>query len=101
MARTQISELVGTTQQVIAEVNYIKYANGKQIIKLSKVCIDGKAINHCWLYFSSFKKEFKFYKSSIGRQITFSAKIDTYYKVREGKKILDYCLTQVSNIKFI
>lgn len=100
MARVQIKELVNTTQQVTATVNYITKANGKQIVKLTNVCIDDKICNHCWLYASSFKKEFEFYKSSIGRQITFNAKIDTYYKVREGKKVLDYCLTQVSNIKF-
>lgn len=100
MSRIQIAELTGTTQKVTAEVNYITKANGKQIVKLNHVCINGIQVNHCWLYSSSFKKEFKFYKSSIGRQITFSAKIDTYYKTREGKKVLDYCLTQVSNIKF-
>lgn len=100
MARVQIKELINTTQQVTATVNYITKANGKQIVKLTHVCINGIAINHCWLYASSFKSEFIFYKSSISRQIKFSAKIDTYYKVREGKKVLDYCLTQVSNIKF-
>ena len=100
MSRMQIAELTGTIQKITAEVNYITKANGKQIVKLSHVCIDNKVCNHCWLYASSFKKEFKFYRSSIGRQITFSAKIDTYYKVREGKKVIDYCLTQVSNIKF-
>lgn len=101
MARLQIANLIGTTQQVTAEVNYITYANGKQIVKLSKVCIDSIKINHCWLYSQNFKNEFKFYKSSINRQITFTAKIDTYYKIREGKKVLDYCLMNITNIKFI
>jgi len=101
MSRNQIANLTGTIQQVTAQVNYITKANGKQIVKLSKVCINNEKINHCWLYSSNFKNEFKFYKSSINRQITFSAKIDTYYKVREGKKVIDYCLMDITNIKFI
>ena len=101
MSRTQIAELNGTIQQVTAQVNYITKANGKQIVKLNHVEIDSIKINHCWLYSSNFKNEFKFYKSSISRQITFNAKIDTYYKIRDNKKVLDYCLMNVTNIKFI
>jgi uncharacterized protein YlaN (UPF0358 family) len=101
MARVQISNLINTIQQVTAQVNYIAYANGKQIVKLTHVNIDNIAVNHCWLYYQNFKKEFEFYKSSIDRKITFTATIDTYYKVREGKKVMDYCLTKVDNIRFI
>jgi len=101
MSRTQISQLTGTTQQITAQVNYITKANGKQIVKLSHVSINGILINHCWLYASNFKTPFKFYKSSINRQISFSAKIDTYHKIREGKKVMDYCLMDITNIKFI
>lgn len=101
MSRTQIANLTNTTQQVTATVNYITYANGKQIIKLTHVNINNIQINHCWLYQQSFNKLFKFYKSSISRQIQFTATIDTYYKIRDNKKVLDYCLTKVDNIKFI
>lgn len=101
MSRTQIANLTGTTQQIIAQVNYITYANGKQIIKLTHVNINGKIVNHCWLYSQSFLTNFKFYKADINNQITFTTKIDTYYKIRDNKKVLDYCLTQVNNIKFI
>jgi uncharacterized protein YlaN (UPF0358 family) len=101
MARVQIKELTNTIQQVTATVNYITYANGKQIIKLTHVNINGIMVNHCWLYQESFLKSFIFYKSSIGRQITFNAKIDTYYKIKDNKKVIDYCLTKINNIKFI
>lgn len=42
MARVQIKELVNTTQQVTATVNYITKANGKQIVKLTHVYIGDK-----------------------------------------------------------
>jgi len=101
MSRTQISTLVNTTQTVTAQVNYITYANGQQIIKLTHVNINNTICNHCWLYNSNLATNFKFKKSQINKQITFTATIDTYYKVRDNKKVLDYCLTKVDNIQFI
>lgn len=101
MSRTQIANLTGTTQQVNATVNFITYINGRQVVKLTRVNIDNIAVNHCWLYSQSFKTNFKFKRSDINKQITFTAKIDTYYKVRQGKKVIDYCLTKVDNIQFI
>jgi hypothetical protein len=101
MSRTQIKHLTNTTQQVTATVNYITYVNGKQVVKLTHVNINGTICNHCWLYSESFNKPFIFYKSSISRQIKLTATIDTYYKIRDNKKVKDYCLTKVDNIKFL
>lgn len=101
MPRVQIARFNGSRQLVEAEVNYITYINGKQIVKLNHVNINGILVNHCWLYYKNLKKPFEFYRSSLGRKITFSAKIDTYYKIKNGKRVMDYCLMDVTNIKFI
>jgi hypothetical protein len=58
-------------------------------------------VNHCWVYYQNFNNPFEFYRSSIGRTIKFNATIDTYYKIREGKKVIDYCLSKVDNIRFL
>ena len=92
----------GTVQTVIATIDYITYNNNKIIVKLVHLDINGITVSHVWVYSSELKCNFKFSKKLIGSKISFTATIDTYYKINKyNEKVMNYCLIDIEGIKSI
>lgn len=99
--RVELEKINKTTNTFSAKIDFIKSAKVKgkyvNIILFRHVKMDNKILtNHVWQLQSNINT--KINKSMLHKEITFVATAEKYYKNKDGKKVLDYCL---NNIKVI
>ena len=102
--RTELRRFIYLTQEFTATVDSNIRENKIKSNSYSKVCciINVKIKNtfvsdHCWISIDNLPKNvFK-----KGNKIKFKATVNHYYKNKNGEKVLDYCLSNIHNVKLI
>lgn len=102
--RTELQRFVTLRREYTAIVDTNINKNKSINNNCSKVCciVEVKTNNrvvsdHCWISVDNLSKNvFK-----KGNKIKFMATVKPYYKNYRGKKVLDYCLSDIHNVELI